>query len=144
MAWWIWITVGVVLMLLELLTPGGFFILFFGLSAILVGILAAIGAGGPAWAQAGLFFVLGVVSLALFRKRLLAAFRPNDALVAGMADVVGGIAVPVEDIEPGAIGKAEYRGAPWSVKNAGPAKAAKGSRCRIEKVDGLMLLVKPE
>src|SRR5262245_13530121 len=144
MAWWIWITVGVVLMLLELMTPGGFFILFFGLSAILVGLLVGVGAGGPAWAQAGLFTVLGVVSLALFRRRVLAFFRPSGALVAGMADVVGGIAVPLDDIEPGKIGKADYRGAQWSAKNAGAARAVKGQRCRIEKVDGLMLLVRPE
>ena len=38
-AWWLWIVLGVVLLAAEILTPGGFYIFFFGASAICVGVL---------------------------------------------------------------------------------------------------------
>ena len=43
MTWWTWLLLGLVLAALELATPGGFFILFFGLGAIVVGILELLG-----------------------------------------------------------------------------------------------------
>ena len=43
MAWWIWVLGGLVLLLAEVLTPGGFFVVFFGAGAILVGALKAAG-----------------------------------------------------------------------------------------------------
>ena len=39
MAWWLWVLLGFALVLCELLTPGGFFFLFFGLGAVAVGAL---------------------------------------------------------------------------------------------------------
>src|SRR3970040_1113492 len=51
MAWWIWVLGGLVLLLAEVLTPGGFFIVFFGAGAILVGVLKGLGWNGPAWAE---------------------------------------------------------------------------------------------
>ena len=44
MIWWYWMVLGLLLLGLELATPGGFFLLFFGVGALLVGGLAIIGA----------------------------------------------------------------------------------------------------
>jgi membrane protein implicated in regulation of membrane protease activity len=43
MAWWIWVLGGLVLLVAEVTTPGGFFAIFFGAGAILVGVLKALG-----------------------------------------------------------------------------------------------------
>jgi inner membrane protein len=43
--WWMWIVLGVALAAVELLTPGGLFIIFFGVSALVVGVLALFGDG---------------------------------------------------------------------------------------------------
>ena len=40
LGWWAWFILGAVLLALELMTPGGFFLLFFGAAAIVVGTLA--------------------------------------------------------------------------------------------------------
>ena len=48
MDWWIWILFGLLLLLVELVTPGGFYILFFGIGAVIVGILVAFESAGPA------------------------------------------------------------------------------------------------
>jgi len=50
MDWWIWVLGGLVLLLAEVLTPGGFFVVFFGAGAILVGTIKLMGWAGPAWA----------------------------------------------------------------------------------------------
>jgi len=43
MVWWAWVLGGFFLLLGELLTPGGFFIFFFGVGALVTGALAAAG-----------------------------------------------------------------------------------------------------
>jgi membrane protein implicated in regulation of membrane protease activity len=142
MTWWLWILVGLVLLGLEVLTPGGFFVLFFGLAAIVVGLLEGVGLGGPAWLQWLLFSLLSIGSLVLFRRRLVQRLRTPD--VAGVGGLVGDVAVLLEDLPPGAVGKAELRGTAWSVRHGGADTLARGRRCVVERVDGLTLHVRPE
>jgi membrane protein implicated in regulation of membrane protease activity len=71
MAWWVWVLVGLGLLGVEVLTPGGFFVLFFGLGALAVGVLVGLGAGGPAWLQLLLFSLLSTVTLVLFGRRMM-------------------------------------------------------------------------
>ncbi|MBI5624388.1 MAG: NfeD family protein [Elusimicrobia bacterium] len=144
MAWWMWLIVGLGLLAGELVTPGGFFVIFFAVSALIVMVLSLLGVGGPVWVQGLTFVALAVVLLLLFRRRLLARFRPSDDLGKSLADVVGGVAMPVDDIPAGSVGKAEYRGSSWSVRNVGDKPVAKGQRCRVQKVEGLMLFVTAE
>ena len=51
MLWWVWILLGFLLLLAELLTPGGLYLLFFGVAAIIVGLLAGLNLIGPPWMQ---------------------------------------------------------------------------------------------
>ena len=46
MIWWYWLVLGLVLLGLELATPGGLLALFFGIGALLVGVLALLGIAG--------------------------------------------------------------------------------------------------
>src|SRR4029078_2204269 len=39
--WWQWLLFGLVLMVAELATPGGFYLLFFGVAAVIVGLLSS-------------------------------------------------------------------------------------------------------
>ena len=48
MSWWIWILLGLALLVVELVTPGGLFALFFGVAALCVAALALVGLGGTA------------------------------------------------------------------------------------------------
>jgi inner membrane protein len=142
MAWWVWTLVGLVLLAVEIVTPGGFFVIFFGLAALVVGALVGIGVAGPDWMQWLLFSVLAVGSLLLFRRRLVDRFRSDGGTQP--TEVVGEIAVLLEDLPPGAVGKAELRGTTWSVRHDGAAPLARGQRCRVLRIDGLMLWVRAE
>ena len=63
MEWWLWVVLGFGLLGCELLNPGGFFFLFFGLGAIVVGALAGLGVATEAWVQWLLFTVVSLVCL---------------------------------------------------------------------------------
>ncbi len=45
--------------------------------------------------------------------------------------MVGDLAVPLEEIAPGAVGRAELRGTVWSARNRAPRTLLRGERCRV-------------
>ena len=143
MPWWLWVLIGLGLVLLEMTTPGGFFAIFFGIGAVVVGILAALGWGGPAWVQWLLFSLLSVIGLLLFRRpvmrmlKLSRAGRPVDSLV-------GEAVLVLEDVPPGGVGKAEMRGSAWNARTSVGVALSKGQRGRVERVEGLTLWIRPE
>jgi membrane protein implicated in regulation of membrane protease activity len=137
MEWWTWVVLGIVLLVGEMLVPGGLFMLFFGLGAIIVGILVALGAGGPDWMQWFLFSGASIAMLLLLRQRILAKMASGHQQV--VDSMVGETAFPLEAIAAGATGKAELRGSSWSAHNNSKTTVQKGQRCRVERVDGLML-----
>jgi len=57
---------------------------------------------------------------------------------------VGETAVPMEDIAAGEIGRAELRGTVWSARNASAEPLVRGRRCRVVRVDGLLIHLEPE
>jgi len=140
MQWWIWILLGFGLLAAEAVTPGGFFVLFFGVSAILVGILSWLGSAGPDWMQWLLFSVLTVASLLLIRPRLVDRFRTASGNTS-LPGYVGDVAIVLEDLEPGSVGKAELRGTSWNVRSRG--RVTKGTRCKVERIEGLTLWLTP-
>jgi len=143
MQWWHWAVLGLVLGLLELATPGGFFILFFGVGALLVSGLSLLGIAGPLWVQWVAFGALSIVSLYFFRDPLLRRMRASEHT--GLIDsLTSDIAVAKEDIAPGDIGRAELRGTAWSARNIGAVVLHRGQRCAVRKVDGLTLHISAE
>ena len=143
MTWWFWIVLGLILSAIELATPGGFFIVFFGVSAIAVGLLALAGFGGPVWVQWLLFPIFAVAALRLFRRPMMNRLGVGDDRQDPDA-LVGEIAVPAEAIVPGGHGRAELRGTTWSARNVDAAILAAGQRCRVVAVQGLMLDLRSE
>jgi membrane protein implicated in regulation of membrane protease activity len=141
--WWHWLVLGLVLAVAEMATAGGFYIIFFGVGALVVGVMAGFGAAGPVWMQVLLFTVVSVGSLVLFRGRLLKSFQPEPQAPSVDA-LVGEIAIAAEDVAAGAVGRVELRGTAWSARNDAPASIVRGTRCRVVRVDGLTLHVVPE
>ncbi|HEX2311928.1 MAG TPA: NfeD family protein, partial [Vicinamibacterales bacterium] len=115
MSWWLWLVLGLGLTALELLSPGGFYLIFFGLSAFLIGTLQLLGLQSQVWVQWFLFTALSFGLLLLFRNPLLKAFRPTGTPV---DQLVGEVAIVIEDITAGGVGKAELRGTGWNARNA--------------------------
>lgn len=144
MTWWYWMLLGLALLGMELLTPGGFYILFFGLSALVVGAVAGLAPGVSDWVQWLLFSVLSIASLVLFRNPLLAKIKSVDGSKPDVDSLVGELATLTEDLVPGATGKVEFRGAAWTARNGGHVTLHRGQRCRVERVEGLTLWITAE
>lgn len=141
--WWHWLVLGLLLVLAEMAVAGGFYFIFFGAAAIVVGLLASFGLAGPFGLQLLLFSVLSVGSLALFRSRLLHWFQ-REPQSPPVDTLVGEIGTASEDLTPGSVGHIELRGTSWTARNATATVVARGTRCRVVRVDGLTVDVEPE
>jgi membrane protein implicated in regulation of membrane protease activity len=139
LAWWMWLVVGVVLLLAEMAAPGGFYLFFFGVGAMAVGLLAAADLAGPLWLQLLLFAGVSVLALLLFRQRLLQTFHKPGKEVDTM---VGEAGVLLADLAAGDTGKIELRGTVWKARTSSGVALEKGQRCIVERVEGLLLWVR--
>jgi inner membrane protein len=143
MAWWNWLLLGLVLVALEMASSGGFYIIFFGVAALIVAALAATGVTGAAWLQWLLFSALSVASLLLFRNPIMRKLN----LGAGAPDIdtlAGETGTALEDMSAGANGRVELRGTTWSARNTGSTPLTRGQRFVVVRAERLTLLVKPE
>jgi membrane protein implicated in regulation of membrane protease activity len=142
MVWWLWALLGIVLLVVEVVTPGGFFAIFFAMGALLVSAMVGLNLGGPNWLQWLLFSILSIVSLLVFRGRLLTLFQPAKRHSSHIDTLVGEVATLLGDLPPGGVGKAELRGSVWNVQNTDEQPLHKGQRCRVQRVEGLALWVR--
>ena len=142
MEWWMWLALGLALVVAELATPSGFFIIFFGVAALTVGVLAGLNMAGTTWVQWLLFSVLSIAYVLAFRGRLQTKVQippPHD-----VDSLIGGLAIVQERLLPGVVGRVELRGSMWSARNTSQVTLDAGQRARVASVDGLTLTVIPE
>lgn len=137
-----WLAAGLVLVVAELATPGGFVIVFFGVGALAVGLLVLLGVVDSLTIQILLFSVLSVASLALVRGRLQSRMRVPPS--SNVDSLIGDLAIPQERLSPGLVGRVEVRGSTWSARNTSDVTIHQGQRARVAAVDGLTLAVVPE
>jgi inner membrane protein len=142
MEWWMWLAAGLVLVVAELATPGGFVIIFFGIGALAVGALALLGVVTSVPLQFLWFSVLSVASLAFLRGRVQSRIQtPPSSTVDSL---VGVVAMVQDQMAPRAIGRVEVRGSMWAARNTSNVTLDPGQRALVAAVDGLTLAVVPE
>src|SRR5436305_992421 len=143
MEWWAWIAVGAILLGSELaFVDAQFYLVFVGSAALAVGFLDLAGAHLPAWLQWLLFTALAVVSMVGFRRRIYERMKRNlPTMKSGPA---GEIVILTTALPPGETCRIEYRGGSWSAINGGHSVIAAGGHARIERVDGLTLVVRAD
>jgi membrane protein implicated in regulation of membrane protease activity len=140
MQWWAWITVGALLLGSELtFVNAQFYLVFVGAAALVVGFLNLAGALPAVWIQWGLFALLAIVSLLTFRRRVYERIRGTlpDIKLGPRGETV---ILPAE-LPPGESCRLEFRGCSWSAVNGGRSVIAAGGRARIDRVEGLTLVV---
>lgn len=140
MSWWGWMVLGAILFGAEMFAVDAqFYLVFLGLSAIIVGIADLVGIVMPLWTQWAVFAVLSLVSMFTFRKSLYEKLRGN---MPGFRESVTGDKVSItEDLEPGSEARVDLRGTRWTVRNIGDATIPSGSHARVIKTEGLVLHV---
>ena len=140
MEWWAWIAVGTILLGSELaFVDAQFYLVFVGSAALVVGFLALCGLTLAGWSQWLIFMTLAAVSMVFFRRRIYARLRRNlPSMHQGPA---GGTVILPAALPPGETCRVEFHGSSWNAMNRGPFVIEAGGRARIERVDGLTLII---
>jgi membrane protein implicated in regulation of membrane protease activity len=141
MEWWAWIAVGAVLLGSELaFVDAQFYLVFVGAAAFVVGFLHIAGLQLAVWLQWLIFATLAATSMFAFRRRIYERLRRG--LPAMRSGPAGETVTLPETLVPGASCRLEFRGSSWSAINGGTAAIDAGAQARIERVDGLTLVVR--
>ncbi len=140
---WGWMILGAFLFGSEILAiDAQFFLVFLGLSAMLVGLADVAGIAMPEWAQWLMFSALSLISMFTFRKSLYNKIRGD---VPGFNEGVAGEFVQIDsELAPGKDARTQFRGTDWTVLNVGSETIDAGTRVKVVKADGLTLHVSTE
>jgi inner membrane protein len=143
MEWWHWLVLGLMLVALEMAAAGGFYVIFFGVAALVVAVLAFAGVIASLWLELLLFSIFSVVSLLVFRepimRRLYTATPQSDR-----DTLIGEVGNAADDLEPGKIGRVEVRGAVWTARNTSDSAVRRGDRCVVVGRSEFTLFIRPE
>jgi len=131
----LWIIAGLIIAALEMVVPG-FVIIWFGVAAVVTGVLALF--VRSTWAQAGIFVVLSglLVFLAQWISRRITRPEPEPA---GANRMPGATGVVVQEVGPGRVGRVKVTGEEWRAE--AEEELGQGTRIRVLKVDGTRLIV---
>ena len=140
MPWWGWLSIGIILMGMELTAvDAAFYLIFVGAAAVCVGIIGLTGVELPVSGQLLAFAVLAVMSMVLFRGKLYDRIRGG---LPGFEYTVAGRVVSVgEDVPRGGQTRVTLQGTQWTAVNVGPAPIMAGARARVVKRDSLDLSI---
>lgn len=131
MQWLIWLGIGVVFIIAELVVPA-FIIIFFGIGALVAGATAFFGASVPV--QIVVFGAASLVLIVLLRRVMASTFSGGEAGDEdAAADPAGSLAEVAEAISPARPGRIKFQGSFWTALCAEPVEA--GSMVRIVKRD---------
>ena len=139
MDWWVWVLVAFLLLTIEFFSTT-MHIGFFAVGAFLVAILVGFDLNIPLWGQLLIFAITSVVALVFVRPIVVRRLGLSRTPI--VDTMIGEEAVATAEIAAGATGKAELRGSSWNARNVGETTLAAGQRCTVERIDGLLLLVK--
>ncbi len=131
MLWLIWLGVGMLFLILELMVPA-FIVIFFGVGAIIAGATAFF--GSSLQLQLVVFGVSSVVLILLFRKTMASTFTGRKADEDDDAEsFVGAQAEVVKAIEPPQTGRIKFQGSFWTAHCS--EAVAEGAVVRIVRRD---------
>lgn len=139
---WIWICIGILLILSEFAVPG-LVVCFFGASALVVAALLFFFPGLTLAWQLFICGVLGVVLLLICRKFMPGVFlgkkegNENDI---DLDDVVGADCVCIIPIDPQTPGKVDFRGSHWNAVSEEAVEV--GDLCTVVSRNNLTLTIK--
>lgn len=142
MTWWIWIAVGALLFIAEVFLSTDFWLVFFGLAALIVGFVGYFGVEMSGPMQWVLFTVLAVVGVFGLRGPIRRKLSAGGSDVS--SDLIGKPGEARADIAPGGRGQIDLRGTIWEARNDSTTAIAGGERCIVTGMEGVKLVVRPE
>lgn len=137
--WLIWFIFGAILLVGEIFTAG-FFLMWFGIAAILAGFIDLLGLG-LAW-QWGIF-VLSSGILIFYSKKIGDKITHDEPDKIGANRMLQKEGVVTKTINPNEAGMVKISGDEWLAISHTGEKITKGTLIKVLKVDGTRLVVMP-
>ncbi len=139
--WQIWILVGVVMILLELIIPGGV-IIFLGLAAMCTSALLYFGFINTIMMAFVAWFIITIFLMFTLRSIFIKYFEGDSTKenVDEDKDLVGSIVSVIEDVVPYKEGRVKFRDTTWLARS--DEEITQGSRAVISGRDGNSLIIK--
>ena len=142
----IWFVGGVVLMLLELIIPGGI-VFFLGLGATLVALFIHLGLI-DGWIDAFTFWFVGSLALLFGLRGIVQKFIPAEVEKSNTDEDLDAYNQPAEVCEPipcNGEGRILFHGSTWAARNVHPEEELKtGTRVRVVFRDNLVWMVEAD
>ncbi len=140
--WWIWIVGGIGLILAELVVPS-FFVVWFGLGALLVGLLALLVPGLSLTVQLAIWTTASLAMVMLWFKVFKPGFHKTRIGTAA-GEAVGEIGLLVSAVAPFERGKVRFQrpvlgSEEWACMADAPIAA--GERVKVVAIEGSFLTV---
>jgi len=142
MEWWYWIVGGIVLILLELVIPS-FFVIWFGLGALFVGLLLLVAPGFPLAGQI-LLWAIASAAMTVLWFRVFSRIRNKTRIGTAAGDIIGEIGLLVADTAPFQRGKVRFQRPVLGAEEwpcTSDAEIAIGTRVKLVSVEGSFLKV---
>lgn len=137
MHWTAWLIGSVVLVIVEILTPGAFFFACLGIGALAAGIIAYF--SPAAWVQWSVFAVISLVSIYAIRP-IARRFFQTEHTKTNVDALVGKKAWVTEAIRPPELGVVKIEGEIWRAEAEDVVEA--GAFVTVTAVQGTRLLVR--
>lgn len=131
-----WGILGLILIIAEVFTAS-FVLVFFGVAALLVAALAAIGFGNFTL-QMLLFAAASLGSLLLFRSKLMGYFHATAQTVMDENQVLQ----LTSDVPANGTGQISYQGTMWTAVNPTNHSFHQGDKAVIERMDGVKIILR--
>lgn len=138
MPWSGWMVIGAVLLGAELFfVEADFYMVFLGLSAVIVGLTGLVVPSLAIWVQWLLFAVMALFSMTFFRRRVYEMVRGRRPDM--QHDLIGQVLRITVALAPGESCRVEHHGSTWTVRNDGQVPVEAGGKARVTVVDGVVL-----
>lgn len=136
---WVWAALAIIFFVAEVFTMG-FFLVCFGIGAVVAAILAVLGVG-VVW-QLVVFIAVSLVALAFLRP-LAVRMTNHVANPGGIDRVIGKQAIVLEEVNPhAATGRVRIEREEWRADTYGPA-IPQGALVVVMEVTGTRVMVEP-
>jgi membrane protein implicated in regulation of membrane protease activity len=137
-AWMVWIAIGVLCMIIEIFTPG-FFFMSVGLGALVTGLISLL-LPGTVWQI--LFFAVITFVIFIFTRKLSRKIMSKTSEETNIYALKGQIGKVVKEIPEDGRGYVKVEGEEWSAKSSEKTVIKAGSKVEILNITGNKLIVK--
>lgn len=132
-----WAVIGFVFLVIEIISTH-FVLLFFGVAAFIVALVKLFGLNSLP-AELAIFGGVGLASLLLLRKKLVASFEPKNKVLVDQGKAL----ILSADLPPRGRSQVEYQGVLWTAVNESDQPLKKGDTVAIVRTDGVHLILHP-